>query len=113
MLSEYNDFFNELGALGTASYKFFDSFKFDSEETTIKFHTDFEYTLDEELFEKLRTYVKHEKSAIRKQQKKLDVSDVKQKMMFFFIKLQEYGVFSVSERKYILIYTDFCLDRLV
>lgn len=29
------------------------------------------------------------------------------------MKIQEHGVFEVSERKYILIYTDMCLDRLM
>ena len=29
------------------------------------------------------------------------------------MKLQENSIFEVSERKYILIYTDMCLDRLL
>ena len=113
LYDEFNDFFKELGPLGTASYKFFDGFKFNNESKTISFHKDFEDTVEEELFDDLRSYVKQEKSSIRKLQKELDVKQVKRKMSFFFIKLQEHGIFSVAERKYILIYTDFCLDNLV
>jgi hypothetical protein len=113
LYDEFNDFFKELGPVGTYSFKFFDGFKFNSEDKTIKFHTDFEDTLDDELFEQLRSYVKQEKSTIRKLQKDLDLKQTKRKMSFFFMKLQENGVFSLAERKYILIYTDFCLENLV
>ena len=112
LYDEFNDFFKELGPLGTYAYKFFDGFKFNSDTKTIYFHTDFEYTLEEDLFEQLRNYVKQEKNTIRKLQKELEAKQTKRKMSFFFIKLQENGIFSVTERKYILIYTDFCLDNL-
>lgn len=113
LYEEFNDFYRELGPVGTASYKFFDGFKFNNEEKTISFHTDFEYVVEDELFDELRQYVKQEKATIRKLQKELDVKLVKRKMTFFFIKLQENGIFTVAERKYILIYTDFCLDNLI
>jgi hypothetical protein len=113
LYDEFNDFFKELGPLGTASFKFFDGFKFNNETKTISFHKDFEYTLEDELFEQLRIYVKQEKATIRKLQKDLDLKQTKRKMLFFFMKLQENGIFEVAERKYILIYTDFCLDATI
>ena len=111
---EYNSFFKELGPVGTASYKFFDAFKFDYEEKTISFHEDYEHTFnDETLFKELQQFVKQEKKTIRNLQKELNAKETKQKMMFFFMKLQENGIFEVPERKYILIYADFCLDRIL
>jgi hypothetical protein len=111
---EYNSFFKDLGTVGTAGYKFFDAFKFDFNDKTISFHEDYEHTFsDENLFKEFQAYIKQEKKNIRQQQKDLNVRETKQKMMFFFMKLQENGIFEVSERKYILIYADFCLDRIV
>jgi hypothetical protein len=110
---EYNSFFKDLGPVGTAGYKFFDAFKFDYEEKTICFHTDYEHTFDDmNLFKEFQNYVKQEKKHIRAVQKDIDKKELQRKAMFFFMKLQENGIFEVSERKYILIYTDFCLDRL-
>lgn len=112
--NEYNSFFKDLGPVGTAGYKFFDAFKFDSEERTISFHEDYEYIIsDIALFKEFQNFVKQEKKTIRILQKELDAKKMKQKCMFFFMKLQENGIFEVSERKYILIYTDFCLDRII
>ena len=111
---EYNSFFKDLGPVGTAAYKFFDAFKFDYDEKTISFHEDYEHTFsDENLFKEFQQYVKQEKKLIRTLQKELNAKEVKQKIMFFFIKLQEHSIFEVSERKYILIYADFCLDRIL
>lgn len=111
---EYNSFFKDLGPLGTAGYKFFDAFKFDHEEKSISFHNDYEHVIDDEtLFKEFRDYVKQEKKLIRSLQKDIDKKELQRKMIFFFMKLQENGIFEVSERKYILIYTDMCLDRIL
>jgi hypothetical protein len=111
---EYNSFFKDLGPVGTAGYKFFDSFKVNWEEKTISFHNDYVHVIDDEsLFKEFQAYIKQEKKNIRQQQKELNVREIKQKMMFFFMKLQEHGIFEVSERKYVLIYADFCLDRIL
>ena len=110
---EYNDFFKELGPIGTAGYKFFDAFKVDSEKKTISFHKDYEVVVEDEiLLNEFRNFLKQEKKSIRTLQKDIDRKDLQRKTMFFFMKLQENGIFEVSERKYILIYTDFCLDNL-
>jgi hypothetical protein len=111
---EYNDFFKELGPIGTAGYKFFDAFKVDSEKKTISFHKDYEVILeDETLLNEFRNFLKQEKKSIRTLQKECTLKEVKRKMGFFFMKLQENGIFEVSERKYILIYCDFCLENLL
>jgi hypothetical protein len=111
---EYNSFFKDLGPVGTASYKFFDAFKFDYDEKSISFHEDYEHTFDDDtLFKEFQNYVKQEKKIIRTLQKELNPKESKQKIMFFFMKLQENGIFEISERKYILIYADFCLDRIL
>ena len=111
---EFNSFFKDLGPLGTAGYKFFDAFKFDHEEKSISFHNDYEHVIDDEtLFKEFRDYVKQEKKLIRSLQKDIDKKELQRKMIFFFMKLQENGIFEVSERKYILIYTDMCLDRVL
>ena len=111
---EYNSFFKDLGPLGTAGYKFFDAFKFDHEEKSISFHNDYEHVIDDEtLFKEFRDYVKQEKKLIRSLQKDIDKKELQRKMIFFFMKLQENGIFEVSERKYILVYTDMCLERIL
>ena len=111
---EFNSFFKDLGPVGTVGYKFFDAFKFDFEEKTISFHKDYEHEFeDESLFKEFQNFVKQEKKLIRQLQKEVDAKELKRKCMFFFIKLQEHGIFETSERKYILIYTDMCLDRLM
>ena len=111
---EYTSFFKDLGPIGTAGYKFFDAFKVDSEEKTISFHTDFTTSVeDEELLNEFRSFLKQEKKSIRTLQKDCTLKEIKRKMGFFFTKLQENGIFTISERKYILIYCDFCLDNLM
>jgi hypothetical protein len=111
---EYNSFFKELGPVGTAGYKFFDAFKFDFEEKTISFHEDYVHTFtDTDLYKEFQNYAKQEKKLIRTLQKNVDAKEMKRKVMFFFMKLQENAIFEVSERKYILIYSDFCLDRIM
>lgn len=111
---EYDSFFKDLGPIGTAGYKFFDSFKFDFEEKTISFHEDYEHTIEDELlFREFQQYVKQEKKNIRTLKRELNAKEVQRKCMFFFTKLQENSIFEVSERRYILIYTEFCLDRLI
>lgn len=111
---EYNSFFKDLGPVGTAGYKFFDSFKISWEDKTISFHEDYEHTFtDEILLKEFRDYIKQEKKTIRTLQKDINAKELKQKCMFFFMKLQENGIFEVNERKYILVYTDMCLDRIL
>jgi hypothetical protein len=111
---EYNSFFKDLGPIGTAGYKFFDAFKFDHEEKTISFHEDYEHTFeDDTLFKEFQQFVKQEKKTIRNLQKDINAKELQRKCIFFFMKLQENSIFEVSERKYILIYTDMCLDRLI
>jgi hypothetical protein len=111
---EFTSFFKDLGPIGTAGYKFFDAFKVDYEEKTISFHKDFEAVIeDEELLNEFRSFLKQEKKSIRTLQKECTLKEIKRKMGFFFMKLQENGIFEVSERKYILVYTDFCLDRIM
>ena len=111
---EYTSFFKDLGPIGTAGYKFFDAFKIDSEEKTISFHTDFTTSVDDEgLLNEFRNFLKQEKKSIRTLQKECTLKEIKRKMGFFFMKLQENGIFTISERKYILIYCDFCLDNLL
>ena len=110
---EFTSFFKDLGPIGTAGYKFFDAFKIDSDEKTISFHKDYKAIIeDEALLKEFRDYLKQEKKSIRTLQKECTMKEVKRKMGFFFMKLQENGVFEIAERKYILIYCDFCLDTL-
>jgi len=101
---EYNSFFKELGPVGTAGYKFFDAFRINAEEKTISFHKDYEAVIeDENLLNEIRNFLKQEKKLIRTLQKDIDKKELD-------MKLQENGIFIPSERKYILIYADFCLE---
>ena len=56
---EYNSFFKDLGPVGTAGYKFFDSFKISWEDKTISFHEDYEHTFtDETLLKEFRDFLR-------------------------------------------------------
>ena len=111
---EFTSFFKDLGPVGTAGYKFFDAFRINTDEKTISFHKDYTAIIDDTtLLNEFRNYIKQEKKSIRTLQKDCSLSAMKRKMGWFFVKLQENGVFTVGERKYILIYCDFCLDHLL
>ena len=104
MEEEFKSFFDELGATATAGYKFFNSFKFKEQEGTIAFYKDFQVFIDDETFKILRTYIREEKARLIEGKKKITVASVRQRVIFFIVKLHELHVFTFSDRKYLFFY---------
>ena len=104
MEEEFQSFFSELGPVATAGYKFFNSFKFKKEEGTIAFYKDFQVFVDDNTFKDLLAYVKEEKKRLIEDKKKVTIASVRQRVIFFIVKLHELTVFTFSDRKYLFFF---------
>jgi hypothetical protein len=115
--AEYKEFFESLGDAATYTYKFFDLFRVnlgngedDKGNKLVKgIHwskdcSDEELT-DEQLKE-LKSYLKHVKSWIRKEQKAAKPKECRRKMWFFLQKLLEFGAFTRGERREMILWMD-------
>jgi len=104
MEEEFQSFFNELGPVSTAGYKFFNSFKINLIEGIITFHKDFHCSVEVDILKDFKIYIKEEKRRCTESKKNITVSSVRQRVIFFITKLNEYKVFSLNDRKYIFMY---------
>jgi len=113
MEEEFRSFFDELGPTATAGYKFFNSFKIKLEEETIYFYKDFNSTVELEILKDLKTYIKDEKARLTEGKKKITISSVRQRVIFFITKLHELSVFDFNDRKYLFFYWQTLDDLLI
>jgi hypothetical protein len=115
--AEYKDFFEGLGDAATYTYKFFDLFKVnlgngedDKGNKLLKgLHWGKDASDDgitDEQLKELKTYLKQVKSWLRKEQQRVKASDCRRKMWFFVQKLLEFGAFSRSERREMILWMD-------
>lgn len=102
MDEEFDSFINILGPVATAGYKFFSAFKI--KDDVIEFYKDFKATASFDVLKELRSYIKAEKLRCTEEKKSSSVSSVRQRVIFFLIKLNEHGIFSLNDRKYLLFY---------
>lgn len=117
--AEYKDFFDGLGDHGTAFYKFFDLFRVnlgDSKEDgmTKGFHyakQASDASLSDEQLRIIKTYLKQQKSWIRKEQKNADRAECRRRLWFFCQKLIELGAFDRTTRRDINTWMDFAMER--
>ena len=117
--AEFDDFIQSLGDHGAAFYKFFDLFKIslgDSPEDGI--HRGIHYgkqasdsSLSDEQLKAMKTYLKAQKSWIRKQQKAADKPECRRRMWFWCQKLIEFGAFDRSTRRDICYWMDTATER--
>ena len=117
--AEYNDFLTGLGDAGSAFYKFFDLFRISlgdapEEGITRGIHygkSGYWYDLTDEQLRGLKTYMKAQKSWVRKQQKNADKAECRRRMWFWVQKLIEFGAFDRSTRRDIMYWMDTCIER--
>ena len=114
---EYKDFFENLDEHGTYAYKFFELFrvylgsgqdeKGEPVEKGLHWGKD---TSDDELTDEqlraLKTYVKTQKTWLRKEKKNASATECRRRMWFFVQKLLEFGAFTRSERREIILWMD-------
>lgn len=115
--AEYKDFFEGLGQVGTHTYKFFDLFRVnlgtgedDQGNKLVKgLHWSkdaSDETLTDEQLKELKSYLKQQKSWVRKEQTKISASECRRRMLFFVQKLLELGAFTRGERREIMFWMD-------
>jgi hypothetical protein len=115
--AEYKDFFEGLGQAGTLTYKFFDLFRVnlgngedDQGHKLVKgLHWSkdaSEDTLSDDQLKELKSYLKQQKSWLRKEQTKVSVSECRRRMWFFVQKLLELGAFTRGERREMILWMD-------
>jgi hypothetical protein len=120
---EYKDFFEGLGDIGTYTYKFFDLFRVnlgngdgENGEKLVKGIHWSKDASDEELsdeqLKELKSYLKQQKSWLRKEQKAVKHMECRRRMWFFMQKLLEIGAFTRGERREMILWMDnfnFCV----
>lgn len=117
--AEYDDFLNGLGDHGAAFFKFFELFKVnlgDSVEDgmTKGLHYTKQATdtsLTDEQLRALKSYLKAQRSWIRKQQKDADKTECRRRMWFWTQKLIEFSAFDRPTRRDITYWMDVCMER--
>jgi len=113
MEEEFQSFFEELGPNATAGFKFFAAFKVKMDDNTIHFYKDFQGTANPEILKELRTYIKDEKVRLTEGKKTIKITSVRQRVIFFLMKLTEHSIFSLNDRKYLFFYWQTLDDLLI
>jgi|GEM_PF-3625010 hypothetical protein len=113
MEEEFDSFFNELGPVATAGYKFFSAFKVKTDEGVIEFYKDFQGTVSSEILKELRSYIKEEKARLTEGKKTITIRSVRQRVIFFLTKLHEHTIFSLNHRKYLFFFWQTLDDLLI
>ncbi len=117
--AEYDDFLGGLGDHGAAFYKFFDLFKVnlgDSQEDGMTKGLHYgkqasDASLSDEQLRALKTYLKSQRSWVRKLQKDADKTECRRRMWFWTQKLIELGAFDRPTRRDITYWMDVCMER--
>lgn len=106
---EYEEGFDTLGPQGAVFFKFFSLFS--AKEDTVKFGRNI---IDDEVEPKvvaeLRAYLKEQKEWIREERR--PHHELSRRMWWIVEKIIEYGIFSSSDQKHVMIWLDICLDRI-
>ncbi len=126
--AEYDDFFNSLGDSGAATFKFFELFRVcmgddtraphqkgeDSGPQTRGLHYGKQATdasLSDEALRALKSYLKTQRSWLRKEQANVDKAECRRRMWFWTQKLIELGAFDRSTRRDIVYWMDVAIER--
>lgn len=116
---EYTEFLNGLGDHGAAFYKFFELFKVnlgDSPEDGMTKGLHYgkqasDSSLPEDQLRALKSFLKAQKSWLRKQEKNADKVECRRRMWFWTQKLIELGAFDRQTRRDITYWMDVCMER--
>lgn len=114
---EYKDFFEGLGDAATYTYKFFDLFKVNlgngEDEKGNKLVKGLHWSKDcseeeltDEQLKELKSYLKAQKSWIRREKQDVKHKECRRRMWFFMQKLLEFGAFTRGERREMITWMD-------
>lgn len=117
--AEYKDFLEGLGDHGSAFYKFFDLFKINLGESvedgmTRGLHYGkqaSDSSLSDEQLRALKSYLKLQRSWIRKEKLNASKAECRRRMWFWTQKLMELGAFDRPTRRDIMYWMDVCIER--
>lgn len=115
--AEYDDFLNGLGDHGAAFFKFFELFSINlGDEEGLRKGLHYgkqasDSSLSDEQLRALKTYLKSQKSWMRKQKKDAKHADCRRRMWFWTQKLIEFGAFDRPTRRDITYWMDVCMER--
>jgi hypothetical protein len=112
---EYEEGFDTLGDIGTVFYKFFSLFsaRLFADRVEVRFGPNIsDEELSRDVVQKFREYLKEQKEWIREQGRKVNKKQAIHRMWWVVEKMIEFGIFSSSEQKTVMIWLDICLDRV-
>lgn len=116
MNDEYREGLEALGEAGMVFYKFLSLFRvrIKGDELSIRFGQN---CLDEEdlKLEELslfKNYIQEQRDWIKEIGKKADPRELQRRMWWVVEKMIEFGFFTSSDQKTVMIWLDICLDRL-
>jgi hypothetical protein len=106
---EYEEGFDTLGPAGAVFFKFFSLFS--AKDDTVKFGRNIaDDEVEPKAVAEIRAYLKQQKEWVR-EERRLPV-EMSRRMWWIVEKIIEYGVFTSSDQKHIMIWLDICLDRI-
>jgi hypothetical protein len=122
--AEYDDFINSLGDHGAATFKFFELFRIclgddprppkgESGQTRGLHYGKqaSDASLSDEELKSLKTFLKTQRSWLRKEQKNADKGECRRRMWFWVQKLIEFGAFDRPTRRDITYWMDVSIER--
>ena len=107
---EYVEGFDTLGPQGAVFFKFFSLFS--AKEDTVKFGRNImDDEIDQKVVSEIRFYIKQQREWIREERR--PAHEMRRRMWCIVEKIIEYGLFSSSDQKHVMIWIDICLDKIV
>lgn len=106
---EYEEGFDTLGPAGAVFFKFFTLFS--AKDDTVKFGRKIiDDTVDQKVVSEIRYYLKVQREWIRDENP--SPAEMARRMWWIVEKILEYGIFTTSDQKHVMIWLDICLNRL-
>lgn len=116
MNEEYREGMEALGEHGMVFYKFLSLFRvrIKGEDVSVRFgHNcvdEDDLRLDE--VQQFKTYIQEQRDWIKETGKKADTRELQRRMWWVVEKMIEFGFFTSSDQKTVMIWLDICLSRL-
>ena len=116
MNDEYREGLEALGEHGMVFYKFLSLFRvrMKGDERSIRFGQNCldEEDLRTEDLQQFKDYIQEQRDWIKETGKKADAKELARRMWWVVEKVIEYGFFTSSDQKTVMIWLDICLSRL-
>ena len=116
MNEEYREGLEALGEHGMVFYKFLSLFRvrIKGEDVSVRFGHNCvdEDDLRLEEVQQFKTYIQEQRDWIKETGKKADTRELQRRMWWVVEKMIEFGFFTSSDQKTVMIWLDICLNRL-